>query len=103
MARRQHRTLPGLNFNNEETMKKTLLVISSILALMATTGVVGAQEAEKPAEAKPIEIPKTKGAWMIVVLNPQPLNIQFSNAKACEEERARIKEVGITSYCIWVR
>lgn len=103
MERRQHRTLPGPNFNNEESMKKTLLIIASLLALVATGGAVSAQETEKPAETKPIEIPKTKGAWMIVVLNPQPLNIQFSNAKACEEERARIKEVGITSYCIWVR
>ena len=81
-------------------MKNLLLAF----ALIAMTAPAIAQDAPPPApEMETIKIPKTKGAWMIVPIQPQPLTIQFSNAKACEDERARIlKASQLNSFCIWV-
>lgn len=83
-------------------MKKTLIYILTSLAML---GSAMAQAAPDPAPAAqaPVEVPKTKGAYLIVALQPQPLTIQFTNAQTCETERSRIKEQGLISYCIWVR
>lgn len=81
-------------------MKKTLIYILTSLALV---GAAMAQETTAPAKAEAAQVPKTKGAYLIVALQPQPLTIPYSSAQTCEDERARIKELGLISYCIWVR
>ncbi len=53
------------------------------------------------AQTMPVNIPKTKGAYMIVAISP-PQFIPYSSAQACEEERDRIK-AQVTTICIWVR
>ena len=80
-------------------MKKTLIYILTSLAML---GAAMAQDAQPAAQA-PAKVPKTKGAYLIVALQPAPLTIPYSSAQTCEDERARIKELGLISYCIWVQ
>ena len=81
--------------------------VALIAALTWTSAVIlheaNAQEATPP-KAETIVIPKTKGAYMLVPIQPNPLVIPFSNAQACEDEKKRIMEAEkLNSFCIWVK
>lgn len=86
-------------------MKK---LTNSLTALLLLSASAFAQETAQPVPqpnevTAPADIPKTKGAYLIVALTSAPLTVAMSSAKACEEERARIAKQSITAYCVWVR
>jgi hypothetical protein len=80
-----------------------LKLTKTLTAFLLLAGAAVAQEPTPPKEQTSIEIPKTKGAYLIVAIQPNPLVAAMTSAKACEDERSRIAEQKITSYCIWVR
>lgn len=85
-------------------MKSFRLVSLALAACVLAVSPALSQESPALAEVPaPADIPKTKGAYLIVALTNAPLTVAMSNAKACEEERARLAKQSITSYCVWVR
>lgn len=86
------------------TIAKVMLSAAAYAAIASSAiSQETAQPVPPPKEQAPIEIPKTKGAYLIVAIQPNPLVAAMTSAKACEEERARVAAQNITSYCIWVR